>query len=165
MYMEQKKYEEAEKYFSLAEEIIPLLNQEPEYFKLYRFQSDLYFAWGDCARSRHYDELHDEGAEAYARLQGEIRTANEQYNMELIAQRYFDKLEEQERVASIMLYAKIIVGVLLAVIGYFIFFVLRDRYRKKKMLDDIDQKMVEFGIVDSLEDLEAYDRDDEDDDY
>ncbi len=134
----------AEDYFNQAEQYVPFITQQPEYFELYKSQADLHYELGQHEKSRHYENLYSKSLAEYLKTQEEIRATDQRYNMDLITKRYLAEIEKQEQIASIMMYSKIISGsllfLLLAVIGYF-------RYEKIRLRRSIEKELIALKII------------------
>lgn len=144
LYLSTKDIPNALAYLNKAEELIELVSNE-KYFDLYKLKADVLFESKQFIAAKKYEDLFSGSLENYILLQEEIQEADKKYNMDLITKRYFDELEKQERIASILFLSKMIsgslLGLLLIVIGY-------NRYEKLKLRRTIERELIALRIID-----------------
>ena len=102
---ETKQIDEAVVFLSKAESLMPYVSPNPSTFKVYKNISDLHYSIGNEELGAAYLKLYNNEMEAYHGVEKE--------NLELIAYRFYEKVEKEERIASIMFYAKLVGGILL----------------------------------------------------
>ncbi|MEO1253951.1 MAG: histidine kinase, partial [Bacteroidota bacterium] len=90
-----------------AESLISYADWDPSSFEIYESFSKLYHSIGEEKLGNAYLKIYNDEMEAYHGIKKE--------NLELVANRYFEQVEKEERVASIIFYTKLIVGSLLSV--------------------------------------------------
>lgn len=133
------------KYYTKAESLIPEITQQVEYFEVYKNIANIHFEFADYKEAKKYEDLYSESLNAYLKLQEEIQETDKRYNMDLITKRYFDEVEKQERIASILLYSKLISGTLLMLllmsVGY-------NWYQKAKLRRSIVRELIDLKIID-----------------
>ncbi len=109
---ETSQIEEAIAILGKAESIISYADWDPSSFEIYQSFSNLHYSIGNEELGNAYLKIYNDEVEAYHGVKKE--------NLELITNRYFEKLEKEEkeeRIASIMFYVKLIGGSLLCVFG------------------------------------------------
>ena len=119
---ETKQIDEAVVFLSKAESLMPYVSPNPSTFKVYKNISDLHYSIGNEELGAAYLKLYNNEMEAYHGVEKE--------NLELIAYRFYEKVEKEERIASIMFYAKLVGGILL---GGFILVVAYTRVRSVRV--------------------------------
>ncbi|WP_420315751.1 tetratricopeptide repeat protein [Ekhidna sp.] len=131
-------------YFEKAEGLISEINQHPEYFNLYKDFANAYYNHGDYSLSKKYEDLYYENLNAYLSVQEEIQETDKRYNMDLITKRYFDEVAKQERIATILLYSKLISGTLLILL---LFSVGYNYYQKVKLRRSIIKELIDLKVI------------------
>jgi len=141
---EAGKNEEAKSYLSKAEELIAFADWDASSFQIYRTFSNIYYDEGNDMLGREYSEIYFNKVQEYLKMQEEIQRKDKEFNFDLITKRYFDEVEKQERIASILFYSKLSSGSLLAilflVVGY-------NYYEKIKLRKDIENELISLKIT------------------
>ena len=117
--------EEAISVLSKAESMIPDADWGPSSFKVYKSFSDLYYSIGEEELGNVYLKLYNNEMETY-------HGANKE-NLELVASRYFERIEKEEkeeRIATIVFYIKLIGG---SVLGIFALLLGYNRVRRVRL--------------------------------
>jgi tetratricopeptide (TPR) repeat protein len=119
-------------------------NPRPEDFDMLKSYADLHFQLGNYSKFKMYNDNYSEYLNSYLRLQEELQETDKRYNMDLITKRYFDEVDKQEKIASILFYSRLTSGslliLLLAVIGY-------NRYEKLRVRKSIEQQLLRFEVI------------------
>jgi len=117
------EFEKAEGFLLEAEELIQYTNSDPDSFEVYKTISELYYTIGNTERGKLYQEKYFNVSQNYISLQEEIQQKDKEYNFDLIVKRYFDEVERQDQMASVMFYSKVSTGslllILILVIAYY----------------------------------------------
>ena len=103
--VETSQIEEAVAMLSRAETLVSYVEWDSYSFSVYKSLSDLYYMKGEEKLGAAYLKIYNKETEAYHGVEKE--------NLELIAYRFYEKVEKEERIASIMFYAKLVGGILL----------------------------------------------------
>lgn len=131
-------------YFNEAEKHIDEIT-DLDHFELYKLKADALFRLNSFNEAKRYEDLYSKNLNNYLHLQTEIQETDKRYNMDLITKRYFDEVEKQERIASILLYSKLISGTLLMLlllsVGY-------NWYQKTKLRRSIVRELIDLKILD-----------------
>ncbi len=127
--------EDALFYLNKGEEIIDFADWDPSSFNLYKTYSDLYYHLGMNELGQEYSEKYFDKVQVYLETQGEIQSKDKEYNFELIAKRYFDNVEKQERIASIMFFTKLSSGSLLAILALVIIYYQMGKVRLRRSIE------------------------------
>ena len=140
----KKDFDQSIHFFCKAEELIEVLVQKHEYFKLYKSQANLYYSLEEYKKSKHYEDLYYLSLNQYLNIQAKLREADQRINIALITQRYFAEVDKQER-ADILKIFKLTSGglfvLLLLVISY-------HRYRKIRLRNSIEKELVRLKVLD-----------------
>jgi tetratricopeptide (TPR) repeat protein len=130
-------------YLKKAEEILPEVTDKKQEFKLYKVIANAYYLISNYSESKRYEDLYTISLNEYLDLQQEIQELDKMYNMDLITKRYFDEVDKQEKIASILFYSRLTSGslliLLLAVIGY-------NRYEKLRVRKLIEQQILNLEV-------------------
>ena len=136
---------EALNFLNKAEAIASFAEHDASSFKIYKTFSNIYYSKGMDNLGKKYSEIFFEKTEKFLETQRDIQRKDREYNFDLIAKRYFDEVEKQERIASILFYSKTISGsllfLLLLTIGY-------NRYQKVQLRKSLVQELVELKVID-----------------
>lgn len=133
------------KYYENAEKLIPEVTQQVEFFEVYKNMANLYYELKNFHEAKKYEDLYSEKLNAYLKLQQEIQETDKRFNMDLITKRYFDEVEKQERIASILFYSKLISGTLLMLLLFSVGF---NWYQKVRLRRSILRDLVDLKIID-----------------
>lgn len=131
-------------YFNMAEKYLDK-TQDISQFELFKVKANALFDLKDFNQSKKYEDLYSSALNEYLITQEQIQETDRRYNMDLITKRYFDEVEKQERIASILFYSKLTSGsllaVLLLVIGY-------NRYERVRLRRTITRELAAYRMVD-----------------
>ncbi|MEM6735813.1 MAG: tetratricopeptide repeat protein [Bacteroidota bacterium] len=137
--------EEAEHYLKKAESISSHADFDPKSFEVYKNLSSLYFNTNKSEIGNYYSEKYFNKVQSFIETQREIQRKDKEYNFELITKRYFDELEEQDRIASIVFISKLSSGslivLLILVITYY-------QVRKLALRKSIKKELEALKIID-----------------
>lgn len=143
-YLQQKMLVKAEINFNKAEELYEKQPQHPDYFELFKYFSDLNFNLKNYNKSKYYEDLYIKNLNEYLDTKEKLQETDQRYNMDLITKRYFDEVNEQERVANILFYSKLSSGglltLLLLVIGYY-------QYQRITTRKSLEKELVALKLV------------------
>ena len=115
--------------------LIEYTKTNPESFEAYKTLSDLYYSIGDKDKGRFYQEEYFSISQEYIALQQKIQQKDKEYNFELITKRYFDDVKKQDRLASVMMYSKISIGGLLALLIMVVTYFQSEKIRMRKSIE------------------------------
>ena len=157
---ETNQIEEAIEILSKAESIISFAETDPSSFEIYKSFSRLYHSIGNEELGNTYQKIYDKEMETYHGIQKE--------NLVLIANRYFEKVEKEEkeeRIAAIIFYGKIIVGSLfggfLLILGYNRFNHQRSKeeFKREKRVSDLKALKAQINphfLFNSLNSIQSF---------
>lgn len=130
-------------YFDKAEEYLSRDN-DIDQFELFKLKANTLFELKEFIKSKKYEDLYSNALNEYLLTQEEIQETDRRYNMDLITKRYFDEIDKQERIASILLYSKLTSGglltILLLVVGY-------NRYERIRLRKSISRELAAYRII------------------
>ena len=130
----QQNFLEAEKYFASSKNI-------PNYYDLHKFLGLICKEQGNIEDYATYQNTYAQNLEAYVAERHEIEASDKKYNLDLITQRYYAMVAEQERNKQIVFYSQIggasLISLLMAVVGIFF-------YRRWKLKKDLEQAIKPF---------------------
>lgn len=137
------RIEESLKYFKLANILVN--EKDPESFKIYKVQADLHYKLENYELAKKYEDLYSKNLNDFLLIQQELQEIDRQLNLNLITKRYFDEVSKQERIASILLYSRLISGslliLLLTSIGY-------NQYEKIRVRKNIEKQLSQLEMLD-----------------
>ena len=131
-------------YFDEAEKYIDQITDINRY-ELLKSKADVLFALKKFNEAKKYGDLYAERLNDYLKIQEKIQQADKSINMNLITKRYFDNVDRQERISSILFYSKLISGTLL---GLLLFTIGFNRYRKAQLRKSIVKSLIDFKFID-----------------
>jgi len=127
-------YSESLEYSLKTEQMIPRLSNEPRSFEVYHTISEIHKALDDPIASTKYALLYTKAQNEYLNEVEKIKSASQQYNMQLIVANYYQELEAQQKALKTKnIMGSIIVGLgtmLLMFVGYHFAY----RYKLKRIL-------------------------------
>lgn len=142
--LEGGETEQALSYLHEGEGIASYADHDPSSFELYKNLSSAYFNIGNNKLGNHYSQVYFEKAQGFIDLQKEIQQKDKEYNFELITKRYFDNVEKQDHMATIMMYSKISSGglilLLILVISYY-------QMEKRRLRNSIEQELKTLKVL------------------
>ena len=145
MYHSQNKMKEAFICYNKAEGLMAEVSDITLKYELFKSVADAYYESRKYDVAKKYENLHSEYLNKYITLQNEIKDSEMNTNIELITKRYFDEVEKQESIASILLVSKLTSGsllvLLLIVIGY-------NRHEKLRLRKTIKKELIALRIID-----------------
>lgn len=126
----------AEKYLLDAEKLYSSASSVSKHYEVFKLLSIINKKKGDLSNYSRYQDLYAQNLEAYVAERHEIEASDKKYNLDLITERYYAMVAEQERNKQITFYSKVggasLVSLLFMVIGIFY-------YRKWKLKKDLEQ--------------------------
>lgn len=134
----------AESFLQKGEILAEELNGDPEIFKIYQYLASLYLHKNQTDLSFQYQNTYYEKIQAYLDMQSEIQQQDKEYNFDLITKRYFDEVESQEKIASIIQTSKMSIGGLLTLLLLTIAYYRFDKVRTRKY---IEKELVSLNII------------------
>lgn len=137
--------EEAEHYLKKAESISSYAEFDPKSFEVYKNLSNLYFNTNKHTIGNYYIEKYFTIVQNFIETQKEIQRKDKEYNFELITKRYFDELEKQDRIASILFISKLSSGSLIALL---IFVITYYQVRKVALRKSIKKELQALKLID-----------------
>lgn len=135
---------EAKEFLQKAEAIASYAEWDASSFEIYKTFSDLYYSEGNNALGKQYSETYFNKIQEYIETQEDLQKKDKEYNFDLITKRYFDEVEKQERIASIMFWSKLSSGSLLTILLLVIAF---NRYEKLKLRKTIERELINLRII------------------
>ena len=105
----------------------------------------MYYSVNNDILGQKYSELYYNKVQEYLDSQDEIQQQDKEYNFDLITKRYFDEVESQERIASIMQTSKISIGVLVALLLVTIAY---HRFDKVRVRRNIEKELTSLQLFD-----------------
>lgn len=142
---ESGNIDRAEIYLFKALDIASFAEWDASSFNVYKILSDLYYKENNNNLGSKYSNLYFNKIQEYLETQEDIQKKDKEYNFDLITKRYFDEVEKQERIASIMFWSKLTSGGLLTVLLLVIAF---NRYEKLRLRKTIEQELISLKIID-----------------
>ena len=138
-------HQSALKHFANAEIYMTSTDQNPESFLNYKKQADSYFQIKNFVKSKAYEDLYFSELNNYLSEQQAIQDTDKRFNMDLITKRYFDQVEKQEKISSILFFSRLTSGglltLLILVIGYY-------RFEKIRVRKSIEQQLITLEMLD-----------------
>ena len=122
-------------YLNVAEGYYGKSKSINNYYELYKLKGLVLKAQGDITGYTQYQDLYASSLEGYLAEQREIEAADKKYNLDLITQRYFALVAEQERNKQIQYYSSVGGSVLVSIIILIIVYYQIRRYRLRKDLE------------------------------
>ncbi len=117
-----------------AENLIPQILNNPEYFYIYEQLHKLYFRMGDMDKALKYSLQFQSELSSFLENQSEIKDASQQYNMRLIVTNYYEEIEAQRKAQqSERIFIAIIVGLSL-MLFLFVSYHFVSKYQLKRVL-------------------------------
>ena len=138
------QFKEAEKYLISAINLIDYSNEEPRALEAFKITSDFYYQLGDNKKGKDYLNRYFTMSQMYIERQHEIQQRDKEFNFELITKRYFDDVEKQDRIASVMMYSKVSTGSLLLILILVISYYQLQRARLRK---NIERELNELNVL------------------
>ncbi len=134
-YIRIDQFDSANKYLELAEALIEKSKNIAKHYELYKFQSIVHKAQGNLMGYSEYQDRYASSLEIYLEEQRQIEAADKKYNLDLITQRYFALVAEQERTQQIQYYSAVGGSFLVTLIVFIIAFYQYRKYRLRKDLE------------------------------
>ncbi len=145
-YVLSRNYDSAEIYVNKAEVHYKKAINIPNFYELYKFKSQIKRENGDLEGYAINQSLYATSLENYLAEQREIETTDKKYNLDLITQRYFALVAEQDRNQQIQYYStvggSVLVSLILLIITFF-------QYRKYRLRKDLEASLKPY-IKDAL---------------
>ncbi|MFY0685715.1 MAG: tetratricopeptide repeat protein [Cyclobacteriaceae bacterium] len=142
--MSLKNYNEALKAYKQAESIANTDTEfNQEYFDVYKSLALLFESTGDFKLANDYNKIHAEKLDQHIILQQKVEQIDKNYNLELITQRYYSLVAQQEKNEKIELYGALTA---LAFILTVVLFVLISNYREKNLKRQLEKSIRVLNI-------------------
>lgn len=139
-----KNTDEAGLYLGKAEKLFSKIAPSIDHFNIFQLLAEYNYKSGNGESAQYYANIYSSELEEYIQLQEEIQETDKRYNMDLITKRYFDEVEKQAKIASILFYSRLTSGslliLLLSVIGY-------NRYEKLRVRKSIEQHLLKLEVI------------------
>lgn len=140
-YLKIGNYDLAEVYLDEANLFLPNSKDVNNHYELFKFKSLVRRAKGDVEGYARYQDLYTSSLENYLSEQRKIEAADKKYNLDLITQRYFALVAEQERNQQIQYYSTVggsfLVTLIVLIIAFF-------QYRKYRLRKDLEVSLQPF---------------------
>ena len=144
LYLLSQELDSAIHFLSLAELLIPHVQQNVECYSVYSLLADVHKMKNEDHISINYHKLYQNGLKDYLTLETEIKSKQEKYNMTMITQRYFDTLQAQADKRQLQRYliwttvaALLAIG---AVVGGY-------KYKAYRLRTDIEEELIALKII------------------
>ncbi len=134
--LQANKLAQSEDYLKKAELLFKYAESDPSSFEVFKILSDLYFNTNRPAEGNHYSQLYFNKVQSFIETQKEIQKQDKEYNFELITRRYFDNVDKQERIASILFISKLSSGSLLVLLLLVIVYYQMGKMRLRKSIEN-----------------------------
>lgn len=134
-YMKLGKYDSSLQYFHIAEQHYSDSKNVSNYYELFKFIGLAFKSQGNISEYTKYQDLYASSLENYLEEQRQIEAADKKYNLDLITQRYFALVAEQERNQQIQYYSAVGGSFLVTLIVLIIAFYQYRKYRLRKDLE------------------------------
>lgn len=145
-YLKLKKFDSADYYVNMAENYYEHAKKIPKYYELLKFKGNIMKERGDLEGYIKYQDLYASTLENHHEEQRQIEAADKKYNLDLITQRYFALVAEQERNNQIQYYSAVggsfLVTLIVLIIAFF-------QYRKYALRRDLEASLRPY-IKDAL---------------
>ncbi len=125
----------AEKYYLKAIGLDLNLDGDPDKFKIYKQLATLYGHMGNAEKFTEYNTKYTECLEQHLKTREELAQMDQQYNIQLVTQRYFELVESQKRMAALKKYGGFVIAGLLSLILVYLIFLRVRKTRLKKSLE------------------------------
>lgn len=142
---EVNEIEKAEEHLLEAEKIFSYAEWDQKSYEIFKTLSNLYYSINNNSLGQKYSELYYNKVQEYLDTQNEIQQQDKEYNFDLITKRYFDEVESQERIASIMQTSKISIGALLSLL---LLTIAYHRLEKIRMRRNIEKELTSLKMLD-----------------
>lgn len=145
-YIHLRKFDSAEYFLDIAETYYVYSENVAKYYELYKFKSICRKERNDLIGYSTYQDLYSSSLENYLEEQRQIEASDKKYNLDLITQRYFALVAEQERNQQIQYYSAVggsfLVTLIVLIIAFF-------QYRKYRLRKDLEASLKPY-IKDTL---------------
>ena len=131
----QENYSDAYNYLKRAEKLYSYAKNVPEHYTIYKLLSICSQEIGKLDEFSNYQHLYASSLENYLAEQRQIEAADKKYNLELIIQRYFARVAEQERYQQIQYYSAVGGSFLVTLIVLILAFYQYRKYRLRRDLE------------------------------
>ncbi|MEO9869216.1 tetratricopeptide repeat protein [Ekhidna sp.] len=136
--------DEAEEFLIKAEQIAEYAEWDASSFEIYKTLSSLNYSIGNDNLGKEYSDLYFSKIQDYLKTQDDLQKKEKEINFDLVAKTYHDEIAQQERIADILFYSKLISFSLLTLL---ILVVAFNRYQKVRLRKSILEDLLELKIV------------------
>ncbi|MCR9251239.1 MAG: tetratricopeptide repeat protein [bacterium] len=140
LYLIQKDFTKSEEHYLKALQLDLDLGKDPDKFKIYKQLSTLYGFLGDAKKFAEYNTKYTECLEKHLKTSEELAQMDQQYNIQLVTQRYFELVESQKRMAALKKYGGFAVA---GILSFILIFLIVSRIRKTRLKKSLEQELKE----------------------
>jgi tetratricopeptide (TPR) repeat protein len=140
MYLDESQFDKSELVYKRAENFNLDLSSDPNKFKIYKQLSTLYGFLGDAKKFAEYNTKYTECLEKHLKTSEELAQMDQQYNIQLVTQRYFELVESQKRMAALKKYGGFAVA---GILSFILIFLIVSRIRKTRLKKSLEQELKE----------------------
>ncbi|MDW3192872.1 MAG: tetratricopeptide repeat protein [Cytophagales bacterium] len=137
-YLLAGNYDSAIHYLKIAETHYEQSKNTSNYYELFKFIGLVAKAQGNINLYTEYQDLYASSLENYLKEQQKVEATDKKYNLDLITQRYFALVAEQERNQQIQYYSAVggsfLVTLIVLIIAFF-------QYRKYRLRKDLEASL------------------------
>lgn len=139
LYLNLRKFQQAKNNYDKA---LAYYNpsSDPEKFKIYKQLSTLYGFLGDAKKFAEYNTKYTECLEKHLKTSEELAQMDQQYNIQLVTQRYFELVESQKRMAALKKYGGFAVA---GILSFILILLIVSRIRKTRLKKSLEQELKE----------------------
>ena len=141
----QNNIEEAISYYSMAIDLLETTEKSIDDIQVLKNQANLLFSINEYVEAKKLEDLYSLKLRNFVDVQREVEQTDKMYNMDLITKRYFDEVDKQERIASIMFFSKLTSGTLLSLLLVIIGYTQYDRIRIRR---SIERELASLHVLD-----------------
>ena len=125
----------AEEYLIEAELHFDKSKEAPKFYELHKLLASVSMEKGDFEKYTNYQVTYVSNLEAFLQEQQQIEATDKKYNLDLITQRYFAMVAEQERNEQLQYYASVGAGFFISLILLILGVVQYRKYQLRKSLE------------------------------
>lgn len=140
IYLTNNSFQQAEQNYMTALKFNIDLASDPNKFKIYKQLSTLYGFLGDAKKFAEYNTKYTECLEKHLKTSEELAQMDQQYNIQLVTQRYFELVESQKRMAALKKYGGFAVA---GILSFILVFLIVSRIRKTRLKKSLEQELKE----------------------
>lgn len=139
-FMKQGNFVDAEFYYLEGLGLPVEIETNPDKFKIYKQLSALYGYLGDAKKFAEYNTKYTQCLEKHLKTSEELAQMDQQYNIQLVTQRYFELVESQKRMAALKKYGGFAVA---GILSFILIFLIVSRIRKTRLKKSLEQELKE----------------------